>query len=64
MIASLQQLALVWVSLVIGGSSGGRGDELCVLPWRRGGGKRRGEEMEGGKVAKLRKRWLWAKSNR
>lgn len=29
-----------------------------------GGGKRRGEEMEGGKVAKLRKRWLWAKSNR
>lgn len=57
-IASLQQLALVWVSFVIGGSSGGRSDELCVLPWRRGGG---GEEerrwMEGGKrVAKLRKR--------
>lgn len=32
---------------VIGGSSGGRGDKLCVLPWRRGGGGGRGEEMDG-----------------
>lgn len=57
-IASLQQLALVWVSFVIGGSSGGRSDELCVLPWRRGGGREEERRwMEGGKrVAKLKKR--------
>lgn len=49
-IASLQQLALVWVSFVIGGSSGGRSDELCVLPWRRGGREeeRRGDGWRGG----------------